>query len=190
MYVNTGGRIEERFPDSYTSLGISHIEGVPFHHVMPGTKTLMLGGAGCNIDCAYCSNAYVARTEPEKVLHQHHIPPEEVVRLAAQTGCASISFPINEPAVLVPTLLRVCDAARQTGLPVGILTNGFMTEETAERVARAVSFVNVSIKAADDDGIRRAHRFPGRYGYPQEPEYFLPGLSPGGFDAGYPGSER
>lgn len=148
-YQVTDGVVVERFPHRYSSSVISHIEAIPFYHFQPGSRSLMLGGAGCNFDCHYCSNAYVARCDPEPLLTLH-LPPERVARFAEQAGCHNITFGVNEPTVALPTLLELAPVARTAGLPVGLLTNGYMQPEVAVQIGEAFDFVNVSLKAMDD----------------------------------------
>jgi pyruvate formate lyase activating enzyme len=149
-YVATNGKIVERYPNRYSSLGVSHIEAIPFFHFQPGSRTLSLGGAGCSFDCHYCSNAYAARSEPGPLL-VHELSPEQVVAKAKQTGCHSISFGINEPTVALPTLLEVAHAARKAGIAMGALTNGYLQPDAAEEMGKAFAFVNVSLKAMGDE---------------------------------------
>lgn len=149
MYTWEGSQAVERFPQRYSCMFVNHIESVPFYHFQPGTWTFMLGGAGCNFDCEYCSNAYVARSNPEPLL-TYHLPPQKVVTLAQQYGCRSISFGINEPTVALPTLLELSQVAGQSGYPVGVLTNGYMAAEVAVEMGKAFRFVNVSLKAISD----------------------------------------
>ncbi len=153
MYTWAGGRVIERFPHRYSALFINHIENVPFYHFQPGSRTLVLGSAGCNFDCDYCSNAYVARSEPEPLL-SYELPPRRLVDLAAQYGCHNIAFAINEPTVALPSLLELAGVASAAGLPVGVLTNGYVSREVAEEMARAFAFVNVSLKAFTTDFYR------------------------------------
>jgi precorrin-6B methylase 2 len=71
MYTCTDGQVVERFPHHYSCMYVNHIENVPFYHFQPGSRIFVLGGAGCNFDCEYCSNAYVARSEAEPLLRYH-----------------------------------------------------------------------------------------------------------------------
>ena len=153
-YTWDGVQAVERFPQRYSCMFVNHIEAVPFYHFMPGTWTFNLGGAGCNFDCQYCSNAYVARSDPEPLL-TYHLPPQKVIALAEQHGCRSIAFGINEPTVSWPTLLELSAAAEQAGLPLGVLTNGYMTADVAAQMGRACRFVNVSLKAFSDSFYRQ-----------------------------------
>jgi len=145
MYTVREGEVVERWPRRYSSAQVAHIETVPFFHFQPGSRTLILGGAGCNLDCHYCSNAYVARSEPSTVLI-YELLPERVIKLAEDYGCHSIAFAVNEPTVALPTLLELSDVSRDRGFPIGVLTNGYTPPEITERMGRAFDFINVSLK--------------------------------------------
>jgi len=149
MYIWEGSKAVERFPQRYSCMFVNHIEAVPFYHFQPGSWTFTLGGAGCNFDCEYCSNAYVARSDPEPLL-TYNLPPEKVVAFARQYSCRSMTFGINEPTVALPTLLELSHVAAEAGYPVGALTNGYMTAEVAVEMGKAFRFVNVSLKAFGD----------------------------------------
>ncbi len=148
MYHLVEGLVAERFPHRYSSMFVSHIETVPFYHFQPGSRTFVLGGAGCNFDCSYCSNAYVARSDPEPLLY-FELPPARVVELAQQEGCHNIAFAINEPTVALPTLFKLARVAAEANIPVGVLTNGYTPPDVAAQMGDAFAFVNVSIKSLD-----------------------------------------
>lgn len=154
MYHFVDDQVVERYPHRYSSLGISHIEAIPFYHFQPGSRTMILGTAGCNFDCKYCSNAYVARSEPEPLLY-FELTPERVIALANQEGCHNIAFAINEPTVSYPSLRELAYKAKEAGLPVGILTNGYMQPEIAEDMAQTFDFINVSLKSMQDSFYRQ-----------------------------------
>jgi len=159
-YQVVDGEVVERYPHRYSSLHVNHIESVPFYHFQPGSRTLVLGGAGCNFDCEYCANAYVARSDPEPLL-AYTVSPERVVALAEQYGCHNIAFAINEPTVALPTLLELAQVASEAGLPVGVLTNGYMAADLAEEMGKAFAFVNVSLKAITEAFYRDHVGVPG-----------------------------
>ena len=119
LYQEREGAIVERFPHRYSSMFVNHIENIPFYHFQPGSRTFALGGAGCNLDCQYCSNAYVARSEPEPLL-SYSLSPERVVTLAEQYGCHNLAYAINEPTVAMPTLLEVAATSERAGLPLSM----------------------------------------------------------------------
>lgn len=152
-YKVVNGNVVERFPHRYSSFGVTHIESIPFYHFQPGSRTFNLGGAGCDLDCHYCSNAYVARSDPEPLLI-HELKPHHLVTKARQSGCHNIAFGINEPTVAFPSLVELAGVAKAAGMPTGVLTNGYMQPEIAEAMGDAFAFVNVSIKAMRDDFYR------------------------------------
>jgi pyruvate formate lyase activating enzyme len=147
MYEEAGGAIRERFPHRWSSCISSRIESIPFYHVRPGSRALVIGTMGCNFSCRYCSNAFIAKEDPviiqERMLR---LSPAEVVRKAKQMGCGSIVFNVNEPAMSFPSLLELAEAARGEGISLGCLTNAYTTEESTELLASIFSFFNIGLK--------------------------------------------
>lgn len=156
MYRVEGGKIKERFPNKWSTYLVNHIESAPFFHAFPGSRSLIIGTVGCNLDCSYCSNAYVAKEDPEKLLpHLFDLTPEKLVQIAWKAGCHNIVFNVNEPTVSMPSLIRLAKAARAVGLPMGCLSNGYMTEECTDLMASAFSFFNISLKGFSSEFYRQ-----------------------------------
>ncbi|NLL21778.1 MAG: radical SAM protein [Firmicutes bacterium] len=148
-YYAEKNEVKEKYPHCWTTMNAVHIESIPFYHAYPGSRSLLLGSSGCNLDCAYCSNAYLARGDPSN-LFKFNLPPEKVIDYARKTGCHNIVFGINEPTVSLHSLEDIYRKAAAGGTPMGCLTNGYMTKETAERISRIFSFINVSLKSISD----------------------------------------
>jgi pyruvate formate lyase activating enzyme len=147
MYTVSGGIIKERFPYRWSSCGTSVIESIPFYHAYPGSRCLTIGTAGCNFRCRYCSNAYIAKEDPEiQQDRMYHLTPRKLVNMAKKLNCRSIIFNVNEPTVSIPSLLEVAQEAKAAAIPVGCLTNGYTTAESTELLASIFSFFNVSLK--------------------------------------------
>jgi pyruvate formate lyase activating enzyme len=159
MYIQKENRIEEKYPHHYTTYVATHIESLPFFHAYPGSRSLHIGSRGCNFDCHYCSNAYVAKSLPGEV-YTFRMAPKRLVDIARQTGCHNIVFGVNEPVVSFPSFLESAKEAQAAGLPVGCMTNGYMTEETAEMFSRACEFVNISLKGFSRDFYREYAGIP------------------------------
>ena len=64
MYQVEGDAVRERFPHKWCAYSVSRVESIPFYHAYPGSRCLVIGTAGCNFDCRYCSNSYVAKEDP------------------------------------------------------------------------------------------------------------------------------
>lgn len=148
MYEATPqGTVRERFPHSWSALAVSRVESIPFYHAYPGSRCMVIGTAGCNIACRYCSNSYVAKEDPaglQDIMQQ--VGPQTLVGLARKNGCHNIVFSINEPTVSLPSLLEVSAEAKKAGLPMGCLTNGYATPEATARLGDIFSFCGISLK--------------------------------------------
>ncbi len=145
------GTLSERFPHTWSSFGASRIESVPLYHVYPGSRSLVIGTAGCNFNCKYCSNAFIAKGDPLRVQSSMtNLNPEELVGMAIKLGCHNIIFNVNEPTMSMPTLLEVAQEARRFGVPMGCLTNAYTTEESTELLASIFSFFNIGLKGLSE----------------------------------------
>jgi pyruvate formate lyase activating enzyme len=147
MYTVSEGAIHERFSHRWSSCGPYVMESMPFYHAYPGSRSLAIGTAGCNFRCRYCSNAHIAKKHPEvQQDRMYRLTPREVVSMARKANCRSIIFNVNEPTVSIPSLLDLAEEAREAGIPMGCLTNGYGTVESTEILASIFSFFNVSLK--------------------------------------------
>lgn len=156
MYTRSANNIVERFPHRWSSCGAAVIESVPFYHVSPGSRCLVIGTASCNFRCRYCSNAFVAKEDPfVYVKKMYHLEPEDIIRAARRLECHSIVFNVNEPAVSIPSLVELGAAAKAEGIPMGCLSNGYMTGESVEILASIFSFFNISLKGLSSEFNRR-----------------------------------
>lgn len=150
-YKEDQGLIVERFPHMWSSCGTSRIESIPLYHVYPGSRSLVIGTAGCNFNCKYCSNAFIAKGDPLRALPtMNNLNPRELVAMARKLGCHNIVFNVNEPTMCIPTLLEVAGEAHAAGVPMGCLTNAYTTEESTELLARIFSFFNIGLKGLSD----------------------------------------
>ena len=146
-YREEGGAIMERFPQAWSSCGTSRIEAIPLYHVLPGSRTFVIGTAGCNFNCRYCSNAFVARADPAGLqASMTRLDPGDLVGAALKLDCQALVFDVNEPTLALPTLAEVAREARRAGLPMGCLTNAYTTEASTELLAGIFSFFNISLK--------------------------------------------
>ena len=150
MYHEVDGEIKERYPNRYTTYMAVHIESLPFFHAYPGSRTLLIGSSGCNFNCHYCSNAHVAKGLPEEQF-MFEISPDRIIQIAQKTGCHNIVFGVNEVTVSLPTMIEVAKLAEAQNIPLGCLTNGYMTEESCNILADIFQFVNISLKSLSAD---------------------------------------
>lgn len=157
MYQEERGEVKERFPSKWCTYGISHIESLPFYHAYPGSRSMTIGTAGCNFDCQYCVNGYLAKEDPQKIqASMYDFTPGQLVGMAKKLGCHNIVFNVNEPTMSIPSLLELAKAAGEEEIPLGCLTNAYFSEESLELMEEIFSFFNISLKGLSSN-------FSGKY---------------------------
>ncbi len=151
MYTMKEDNIVEKYPNKWCTYSASRIESVPFYHAYPGSRSMIIGTAGCNFRCKYCSNGFIACQDPANVQDvMVELAPEKLIEMAQKLGCHNIIFNVNEPAVSLPTLLQVSRLAKNADIPMGCLTNGYTTKESTLMLADIFSFVHVGLKGFSD----------------------------------------
>jgi pyruvate formate lyase activating enzyme len=91
---NLGG---ELFSSSFgrpVAMCVEPVEKKFLFHAFPGTRTLSLGAAGCNMTCGYCINGAVAQRAVDSA--DLEVAPEAVVRDALMHGVRCSPTP-NRP---------------------------------------------------------------------------------------------
>lgn len=181
MYTNTGGKLVERYPDHYLVVIPSEIESMPMLHYHPGSKFLQICTIGCNFKCEGCvswilTEAFgpvcplgstsavndTGKASPASIVEGatgaplmkgalHRMAPDEIITRATAQECKGIMFCFNEPAVSLPTFVRVAALARQNGLLVGCATNGYLAEPSFRHLLRHIDFINIGIKGCTDE---------------------------------------
>jgi pyruvate formate lyase activating enzyme len=149
-YRGSEGVVVEAFPDSYLARYPTAVETVPFLHFWPGHTFYAVSSVGCNLACPGCVSA-ILTADPallSGVLVRRS--PAEVVGEAKTAGCRGITFCLNEPAVSLPTVLRLAEAAHDAGLLFGCSTNGYLGTDALRALAPLLDAVNVGLKGASD----------------------------------------
>ncbi len=157
---NDGGRL---VTDAHRELRVavrSAVERKPLFHFLPGATTWTLATAGCNLRCAWCQNAALSQPDHPQAPAtppRHPQTPEDVITEARNANADAVAFSFSEPSVAYEWVRDVMAAAREAGLRVVWVTNGYFTPELLERLSRdgAPDAANVDLKAADDNTWRR-----------------------------------
>ncbi|MDD2389404.1 MAG: radical SAM protein [Desulfobacterales bacterium] len=128
-----------------TTLYPSYIEGIPLFHYRPGTRVLVVGTHGCNLDCKYCMSQHLLN-EPA---YYFDLSPKQIIKKAVTAGCRLISFTANEPAVSFDYFKDIAEAAADAGIAVGCSSNGLFSDAQLSELVQFLSFANISIKGPD-----------------------------------------
>src|SRR5579859_2719893 len=136
---------------------VTPIEDRPVYHYRPGTRTLCLGGLGCNLRCAFCQNWEVAFRDARAGgnLDKPNLTPEQAVAVALEQHCDGIAWTFNEPSIAPMYTLDCARLAREAGLYTVFVTNGMMTHEALDLLGPYLDVYRVDLKSLDASFYRR-----------------------------------
>jgi len=129
------------------AFGVDPIEKKPLLHFNPGASVASIAAAGCNFRCQFCDNWMISQ---DKNVIETPMPPEEIIRHAKETNCQGISYTYTEPTIFIEYVYDTAKLAHETGLFNTLVTNGYMTHETAKTISPYIDAITVDFKAAGD----------------------------------------
>ncbi len=148
---NQDGRLVPLAYGRLLAMNPDPIEKKPLSHFQPGTVSLSIASAGCNLQCQWCQNHHMAqmlRRGKRGSIQGSFVEPEAVVLAAKARGCASISYTYSEPTIHYEHNRTVGVLARAQGLKNVFVTNGMMTTEAASDAAETfLDGANIDLKA-------------------------------------------
>lgn len=127
------------------TLAVDPIEKKPLFHYKPGTTAFSVATAGCNIECKFCQNWNISQMRPEQVA-SIDLPPKELVSAAARNKAESIAFTYTEPVVFQEYLIDTAKEGKKRGLPVVIITNGYIQGKPLEEICQNLPAIKVDLK--------------------------------------------
>lgn len=144
---NRGGILYSNIYARCASYNLDPMEKKPLFHFYPGHSIFSIGTTGCNLACLFCQNWQISQVEAGTV----ELPPGEAVKMAlhykeAGYGCAGIAFTYNEPSIWFEYIMDTAVLARESGLKVVMVTNGFICAEPLEDLLTRVDAFNVDVK--------------------------------------------
>jgi len=143
---NIEGKLYSMVYGKTASVHVDPIEKKPFFHVLPGSKAFSVGTTGCNMRCAFCQNWEISQAFPEDVPTKD-ASPQELVAQALASGSDSIAFTYTEPVIAYEYVLDTAKAAKDKGLRVVIVSNGYIEEEPLKELLKYVDAYKVDLKA-------------------------------------------
>lgn len=144
--VNKGGILYSKSYGRPVSIAVDPIEKKPLKHFMPASRTLSFGTFGCNLGCIFCQNDSLSRGSYQDWRAYDKVPPEEMVAMAEQHHCPSISYTYNEPAVFAEYIIDIARAAHQHGLKNVLVSNGFISAVAASELYPLIDAANIDMK--------------------------------------------
>lgn len=124
------------------------VERLPFFHVRPGSWTLSVSTAGCNLHCRFCEVWDMALVHPEEV-HAYEMSADAVIEHALAAGLGSVSYAFGEPVVFYEYMLDIARRARAAGLLNLLHTAAFIEPAPLAELAPLIDAANVDLKGFD-----------------------------------------
>jgi len=143
---NRGGKLYTLVYGKPCAVQFDPIELEPMYHLLPGHRNLALATASCNFRCKFCHNWHISQRSPEEMRNKS-LSPREIVRMALERGCKSISSTMNEPTVFYEYMYEINRLAREAGLRTLFHTNGSLRPEPLFALLEHVDAVTVDLKA-------------------------------------------
>jgi len=141
-------------------IGIPIVASRTLHRAPPESYTIFT--AGCNFKCLNCQNWSISQFPDNRMAVDGYVDAETLARecihkldsyTARMMGADRIFFSGGEPTIHLPFIERVVAEARKLkpACKVNFDTNGFMTQESLERVLAFTTSITFDIKAFYDE---------------------------------------
>ncbi len=141
-----------------TALALDPIEKKPLARYKPGTKILSYGSFGCNQRCAFCQNAGISTASATSGVRTQTLLPEALVSAAEAArarGNIGVALTYNEPLIAPEFLCAVGERLKERDLDLVVVTNGYATAATIDKVAPYIDAANIDLKCFSEEGYKR-----------------------------------
>lgn len=128
-----------------SAIQIDPVEKEPQLHMLPGTRILCFGTAGCNFRCSHCHNWHLSQRAIEE-MEWTHTSPEEAVKMAVEKKIPTISFTYNEPSSFYEYAYDIAKLAKTKGLRILWHTNGSINPQPLKELLKYTDAVTVDLK--------------------------------------------
>jgi pyruvate formate lyase activating enzyme len=129
---------------------VDPIEKKPFYHFLPRSTSFSVATAGCNLDCRFCQNWHISQARPDET-HNYAMPPQEVVRLARESGSASIAYTYSEPTIFYEYMLDCAKLARSQGIKNVYHSNGYINPEPLRELCAYLDAADIDLKGFTEE---------------------------------------
>ena len=144
---NKNGELENLVYGKVAALNVDPIEKKPLYHFLPDSSSLSLGTVGCNFQCPFCQNWQISQSK--EIASSHEISVDEIVNIALQRGCKSISYTYNEPTIFYPFAKDIALKAKEHGIKSVFVSNGLETPEVIADMKGVIDAFNIDLKSFD-----------------------------------------
>jgi len=148
---NIGGDLYTLVYGDISAVESRPIEIKPFFHYWPGSTALTLSTWSCNLNCIWCQNFHLSKTEPEPAKAVYY-PPEKIVELAIYNGDVGLCASFQEPTLLSEWAIPLFKLGKEKGLRYCCyVSNGYMTLDVLKALYEAgMDGLKIDIKGSSE----------------------------------------
>jgi pyruvate formate lyase activating enzyme len=148
--LNLEGKLKTLVYGKACAVHVDPIEKKPLSHVLPGSGSLSIATAGCNLHCKFCQNWEISQREPEETTN-FDLDPREVVQLARRYNCRTIAYTYSEPIVFYEYMLETARLAHEHGIRNVWVTAAFIEQEPLIELCDWMDAANIDLKSIRDE---------------------------------------
>ena len=170
--INRDGTLYTMAYGNPCTFHVDPIEKKPLFHFLPGSRSFSLATSGCVFRCLNCQNWEISQKTPEETkdpsgaelrfrpplpaslsfddMRRLSLFPEDVVAVAAELNCPSISYTYSEPTAYYEYAYDSCRLARERGIKNVLVTCGSIEERPLRDILQYVDAAHVDLKGFDE----------------------------------------
>jgi len=151
-----------------SAANIDPIEKKPLYHFLSGTSIFSIGTVGCNFGCTFCQNWDISQvtrelrlklikekkqnlTEVEVSKYRYELSPEKIVKSCLENNIPSVAYTYNEPIIFFEYLYDTAILARKKGIKNVMVSNGYESKESLEKLKECIDGINVDLKSFNEE---------------------------------------
>lgn len=147
--LNQDGKLYTLVHSKPSAIQVDPVEKEPQFHLLPGTKILCFGTAGCNFQCIFCQNWHLSMFRVEDIT-SYSLSPEEAVELAIKKGIPTMSFTYNDPIAFYEYIYDIAKIAKEKGINILWHSNGSLNPEPLRELLKYTDAVTIDLKGFTD----------------------------------------
>lgn len=152
--ANVDGRLVLTTYGRSSGLAVDPVEKKPLNHFLPGSRTMSLGTAGCNLGCKFCQNWDISKSRQMDTIARY-AGPGDIVEAAIDHDCQSIALTYNDPTIWAEFGIDIAKAAHGRELAMIAVTAGYISPEPRQAFYQHIDAANVDLKAFDETFYRK-----------------------------------
>jgi pyruvate formate lyase activating enzyme len=149
---NREGRLYSLVYGKVVAEHIDPIEKKPLFNFLPGSRAFSIGTVGCNFQCKHCQNFEISQypwKHGGQIIGEDRTPAE-IVGAALAAQCQTIAYTYTEPTIFFEFAYDTARLAKSEGIKNVFVSNGYMSNQAAHKVAPYIDAVNIDLKAYHD----------------------------------------